>query len=50
LEAQPAQDESEVSLRICSRDIADHLLSGIANFQLPIEKLPNRKSAIAIRK
>src|SRR5436309_10844076 len=27
LEAHPAQDESEVSLRICSRDIEVHLLS-----------------------
>src|SRR5438552_1536796 len=27
LDAHPAQDESEVSLRICSRDIEVHLLS-----------------------
>src|SRR6266478_9836070 len=27
LEAHPAQDESDVSLRICSRDIGGHLLS-----------------------
>src|SRR5947199_4017081 len=26
LEAHPAQDESEVSLRICSRDMSSHLL------------------------
>src|SRR5437667_11591658 len=29
LEAHPAQDESEVSLRICSRDMFSHLLCGI---------------------
>src|SRR5213078_16316 len=29
LEAHPAQDESEVSLRICSRDIEVHLLSPV---------------------
>src|SRR4029450_3052800 len=29
LEAHPAQDESEVSLRICSRDMFSHLLCGV---------------------
>src|SRR2546421_11632039 len=29
LEAQPAQEESEVSLRTCSRDMFSHLLCGV---------------------
>jgi hypothetical protein len=40
LEAQPAQEESEVSLRICSRDMRITSLQElpIANFQMPIEE------------
>src|SRR5438067_9397160 len=33
LEAHPAQDESEVSLRICSRDMGSHPLSEISIFE-----------------
>src|SRR6266481_588081 len=33
LEAHPAQDESDVSLRICSRDIEVHLLSNGLSFR-----------------
>src|SRR6059058_1989258 len=33
LEAHPAQDESEVSLRICSRDMCSHPLSEISIFE-----------------
>src|SRR5438094_8969288 len=42
LEAHPAQDESEVSLRICSRDIEVHLLFSIADCGLRIVRRLHR--------
>jgi hypothetical protein len=55
LEAHPAQDESEVSLRICSRDIWFTSLHPIFDFRFAIEESPDlcrgdRQSALGIRK
>jgi hypothetical protein len=38
LAAHPAQDESAVSLRICSRDIPVHLLSDLPPERRPLQK------------
>src|SRR6266480_2455228 len=45
LEAHPAQDESEVSLRTCSRDIFSHLLCGIGILPIGLAgRQPTEKS------
>src|SRR6266513_5768756 len=41
LEAHPALDESDVSLRICSRDIDVHLLFSIGDLGLRIADCPS---------